>query len=44
MYNNVMTNKEKTKYIEYYSKICHNEKYRNNPYIDTIYNNSHSNK
>ena len=43
-YNNVMTNKEKTKYIEYYNKICHNEKYRNNPYIDTIYNNSHSNK
>ena len=43
-YNNVMTNKEKIKYVDYYNKICHNEKYKNNPYIDTILNNPHSNK
>ena len=44
-YNNVMTNKEKIKYVDYYNKICHNEKFRNNPYIiDSILINPHSNK
>ena len=43
-YNNLMTNKEKTKYVKYFKNICNEEKSKNNPYIEMITINPHSNK